>query len=105
MTMEHRSAIKFCVSNGVLRKDTIQMLEKAYEIRAMKTSQVTSGMDVLTTVKKASTMNHGTVDQRQESHLTSQKSENCLSLTAALRISKSITKLIAAATFYTINLI
>ena len=40
MTTEQRSAIRFCVLNRILKKDTIQMLEKAYGKRAMKKSQV-----------------------------------------------------------------
>ena len=40
MTKQQRSAIKCYVLNGISRKDTIQMLEKAYGTRVMKKSQV-----------------------------------------------------------------
>ena len=82
MTTEQRSAIKVCVLNGSSRKDTIHMLEKAYGIRAMKKSQV---------YEWYGRFENGQVSINDESrsgrsasitsrHVTSQKSENCLSL-------------------------
>lgn len=40
MSAEQRSAIKFCVLNGISKKETKETLEKAYKSKAMKETAV-----------------------------------------------------------------
>ena len=109
MTTEQRSAIKFCVLNKTSRKDTIQMLERAHGIRAMKKSQVyewygrfKNGPESINDEPRS-----GEPASITSRHVT--EIRDLLELTTALRFVKSVTKFIAAlalfTAFYTINLI